>query len=130
MGEAFAASGARRRDWVDDAAAVSGGGRGPLHQRASVFAGDRTLFTSAGKLSLKNAQHRQSDVPVDAACACYTCTHHSRAFLRHLFVSRELTYFRLATLHNLTYYLSLMARMRHDLEAGSFDADALAAEVG
>src|SRR5690606_21957071 len=48
------------------------------------------LFTSRGRVALKNAAHRQSDEPLDAACPCYTCRTFSRGFLRHLYVSREL----------------------------------------
>ena len=88
-----------------------------------------TLFTSRGRLALKNAVHRDSDEPVDPECPCYGCRHLSRSFLRHLYVARELSFYRLATLHNLTYYMGLMARIRRDLEAGRFDPVALSAAV-
>jgi queuine tRNA-ribosyltransferase len=74
-----------------------------------------TLFTSEGKLSIKNARFRTDDGPLDPRCDCSTCGQHSRAFLRHLFVCEELTYHRLATIHNLRHYLSLMERLRDDL---------------
>ncbi len=82
------------------------------------------LFTSKGKLGIKNAAHRQSDLPVDEACGCPTCTTYSRAYLRHLFVAGELSYFRLATLHNLAFYLGLMRRIRAELDQGRFDPKA------
>jgi queuine tRNA-ribosyltransferase len=80
------------------------------------------LFTSLGKLVIKNAAHRDRDEPVDPACGCYTCRTFSRAYLRHLFVAREISYYRLATLHNLTFYLDLMRSIRADLETGTFDS--------
>jgi queuine tRNA-ribosyltransferase len=87
------------------------------------------LFTSQGRLSIKNAAHREADGPVDAACRCYTCKTYSRAYLRHLFVAGEISYYRLATLHNLTYYLDLMASIRADLEAERFDPAAYLARI-
>jgi queuine tRNA-ribosyltransferase len=80
-----------------------------------------SLFTATGRLSIKNAHCRDSDAPICAACACPVCKRYSRAYLRHLFVARELTYFRLATIHNLAFYLDLMARMRQAIAAGTFD---------
>lgn len=79
------------------------------------------LFTSRGKITIKNAEHRESTLPVDEECACYTCRTHTRAYLRHLFVAGEISYHRLATLHNISFYLSLMQGMRDDIEAGHFD---------
>lgn len=83
-----------------------------------------SLFTSRGRLSIKNAHCRQSDAPIDPECACVVCKNYSRAYLRHLFVAKELTYYRLATLHNLAFYLNLMARMRNAIEENRFDAQA------
>ena len=71
-----------------------------------------TLFTSFGKLNIKAATHTFSDEPIDASCSCYTCRRYSRGYLRHLYRARELTYFRLASLHNLHYYLQLMREAR------------------
>ena len=84
-----------------------------------------SLFTSQGKLSIKNAAWRDSDLPIDPACQCVTCRSYSRAFLRHLFMTRELTYFRLATIHNVAFYLQLMETMRAQLANDTFDPDAL-----
>ncbi len=79
------------------------------------------LFTSLGKLVIKNAAHKESDAPVDPACSCYTCATFSRAYLRHLYVAGEISYHRLATLHNLSFYLGLMRTIRGELERGDFD---------
>jgi queuine tRNA-ribosyltransferase len=70
------------------------------------------LFTSQGKINIKNAQYAESMEPLDPNCACETCTQYSRAYLRHLFVNRELLSARLNTIHNLTYYITLMREMR------------------
>lgn len=80
-----------------------------------------SLFTAEGKLSLKASANKLADVPIDATCGCSTCKNYSRAFLRHLMVTRELTFFRLATVHNLHFYLTLMAQMRAAIAAGTFD---------
>jgi queuine tRNA-ribosyltransferase len=80
------------------------------------------LFTSLGSLQIKNAGYREDQDPIEPGCTCYTCLRFSRAYLRHLFVSRELLAYRLLTLHNLHYYLSLMEEMRAAIEAGSFSS--------
>jgi len=77
-------------------------------------------FTSFGRVVIKNAAHTQDPRPLDEACGCYTCRHYSRAYLRHLFISRELLAYRLFTLHNLYYYLDLMTRMRQAAAQGRF----------
>ena len=87
------------------------------------------LFTSQGKLVIKHSSHRTSELPVDPACTCHTCTNYSRAFLRHLYVAREITYTRLATLHNLTFYMGLMENIRAAIEADSFEPERWAADL-
>lgn len=79
------------------------------------------LFTSRGKVNIKNAQHAESQDPLDPECDCETCLHYSRAYLRHLFVSQELLSARLNTLHNLTFYLRLMRQMREAIQEDRFD---------
>jgi queuine tRNA-ribosyltransferase len=79
-------------------------------------------FTRQGPVAIRHAAHTRSAAPLDPACACYTCRHFSRAYLRHLFQARELGVYRLLTLHNLTYYLGLMADVRAAIEAGTFPA--------
>lgn len=71
-----------------------------------------TLFTSFGKMNIKGAKFKEDEAPVDPECECLTCKTYSRAYLNHLFRAREITYFRLATLHNLHYYLNLMREVR------------------
>jgi len=80
------------------------------------------LFTSFGAINIRNACHAKETGPVDPACTCYTCTRFSRAYLRHLFMSRELLAYRLATLHNLFYYINLINDVRAAVAAGGFAA--------
>ncbi len=79
-------------------------------------------FTTTGKVVIKNAAHGTDPGPLDAACGCYTCRHYSRAYLRHLYVAREILAYRLLTLHNLYYYLNLMLTMRQAIAEGQFAA--------
>jgi len=87
------------------------------------------FFTSQGKLAIKNVVHRESDLPIDAACPCLTCRTYSRGYLRHLYTAHEISYYRLATLHNLTYYLGLMRDIRADLARAAFDVATYLARV-
>ena len=64
------------------------------------------LFTSLGRINIKNARYAEDDGPVDPGCRCYTCTHHSRAYLRHLHLAGEMTAGALNTLHNLAFTLT------------------------
>ncbi len=81
-----------------------------------------SLFTSSGTVNICNAAHRFDTGPLDPECPCYTCRNYSRAYLRHLFTARELLAYRLNTIHNITYYVNLMARMRKALLEGKFEA--------
>jgi queuine tRNA-ribosyltransferase len=78
------------------------------------------LFTSLGKVNIRNARHASDTGPLDPACGCETCTRYSRSYLRHLFVAQEILYSRLATLHNLAYYLGLVRRARRAILDGDF----------
>ncbi len=71
-----------------------------------------TLFTSTGRVVLKNSRYRDDQLPIDEACDCYTCRNYSRAYLRHLFVSREILSYLLNTIHNIHYYVNLMKQIR------------------
>ncbi len=71
-----------------------------------------SLFTSRGNLNIKNAQYADDQRPIDEDCGCYTCTNYSRAYLRHLYMARELLSYRLNTIHNLAYYCRLMRDIR------------------
>ncbi len=75
------------------------------------------LFTSEGRLNIANARFRLDDGPLDPECPCETCRTIPRAYLRHLFVAREILYSRLASLHNLTYYARTMQRLRERILA-------------
>ncbi len=79
------------------------------------------LFTSTGRLNIKNAANASDDRPIDDACRCYTCRTHSRAYLRHLFLAREMTAGTLNSLHNLQFYLDTMGRIREAIEFGRFE---------
>jgi len=70
------------------------------------------LFTSSGKLVIKNARHANDERPIEEGCGCYTCRHHSRAYLRHLYMAKEILALRLNTIHNLYYYAHLMKQLR------------------
>jgi queuine tRNA-ribosyltransferase len=80
------------------------------------------LFTSQGKINIKNLKYADSKESLDPQCPCETCIGYSRAYLRHLFVSHELLSARLNTVHNLTYYLGLMHAMREAILEERFDA--------
>jgi queuine tRNA-ribosyltransferase len=80
------------------------------------------LFTSRGVVKVRNAGHQSDTSPLDPDCSCYTCRHYSRAYLRHLDRCNEILGARLNTIHNLHYYLSLMARIRAAIEAGRYPA--------
>ena len=79
------------------------------------------LFTRQGTIAIKNARHAEDFSPVDPACGCPTCRQHSRAYLRHLFVSGEMTASTLNTLHNLHFYLDTMRAIRKAIEFGTFE---------
>jgi queuine tRNA-ribosyltransferase len=84
------------------------------------------LFTSRGNLKIRNSRYRDDLRPPDLQCACYTCSHFTRAYLHHLQRVNEILGARLNTIHNLHYYLALMQRARAALEAGGFVAFAAA----
>ena len=79
------------------------------------------LFTRRGPLSIKNARYATDAEPPDPACACPTCTRHSRAYLRHLFVAGEISASILNTVHNLYFYLDTMRSIRKAIEFGTFE---------
>ncbi|MEL6545115.1 MAG: tRNA guanosine(34) transglycosylase Tgt, partial [Myxococcota bacterium] len=89
-----------------------------------------TLFTWQGKLNIKGAKNREDDAPIDPKTPGHVSQTYSRAYLRHLFAAGEPSFLRLATMHNIAFYMSLMQRMRDDLDAGCFDPNALLEEIG
>jgi tRNA-guanine transglycosylase/UDP-N-acetylmuramate:L-alanyl-gamma-D-glutamyl-meso-diaminopimelate ligase len=80
------------------------------------------LFTSSGHIVIKNSRFARDSRPIDPACTCYTCRNHSRAYLRHLFIAKELLAHRLNSIHNLHYFLHLMKEMREAIEKDRFEA--------
>jgi queuine tRNA-ribosyltransferase len=78
------------------------------------------FFVPGGHINIRNARFRDDFQPVQEGCSCYVCSNHSRAYLRHLFLAREWLAPVLATLHNLSYFASLMKRIRHAVETGIY----------
>ncbi|HUQ87677.1 MAG TPA: tRNA guanosine(34) transglycosylase Tgt [Vicinamibacterales bacterium] len=79
------------------------------------------LFTSEGPINIKNAEFAEDDRPADPACDCYTCRNFSRAYLSHLYRAGEMTGGTLNTLHNLSFYLDTMQRIREAIAFGRFE---------
>jgi queuine tRNA-ribosyltransferase len=80
-----------------------------------------TLFTWDGKMNLKNARYTEDARPIVETCSCYTCRTFSRAYLRHLLVSHELTSFYLNTVHNVFFYMEFMKKIRDAVRTRSFE---------
>jgi len=78
------------------------------------------LYTWEGKINLKNSQFKDDPTPISETCKCPTCTHYSKAYLRHLFNTNELLAKYLATLHNISFYMELMKEIRKNIEEGKF----------
>lgn len=78
------------------------------------------LYTWHGRRNIRKALYKDQDAPFDPDCNCYTCRHFSAAYLNHLFRSQELLAYRLATLHNLTFMVQLMTRIKESILAGTF----------
>lgn len=78
------------------------------------------IFTSQGKVVIKNARYRDDAGPLDPNCSCYTCQTYSRAYLRHLFQAGEILFASLATRHNLQRYLDIMGEIRQSILLGQF----------
>ncbi len=78
------------------------------------------LFTSFGRVLIRNAKYARDERPVDPSCACPVCTRYSRAYLHHLFLVKEMLGVRLNTIHNLYFYAGLMERIRQAIASGTF----------
>ena len=76
------------------------------------------LFTSWGKMSIKQAQYAEDERPIDETCLCYTCRHYSRAYLRHLYLANEILSSRLNTIHNLFYYMHFLKGIQEAIKEG------------
>ncbi|MEK7298291.1 MAG: tRNA-guanine transglycosylase, partial [Candidatus Margulisiibacteriota bacterium] len=70
------------------------------------------VFTSQGRIKIKNAQYTMDPSPLDPQCDCYTCLHFSKGYLRHLFMAKEMLVMTLLTLHNVTYLVRYVDAMR------------------
>jgi queuine tRNA-ribosyltransferase len=81
-----------------------------------------SLFTSRGKIAIKNAKYADDQGPLDPDCGCVTCRTVSRAYLRHLFVSAEIAGLVYNTIHNVSFYLDLMRKVRQSIASNSFAA--------
>jgi queuine tRNA-ribosyltransferase len=81
------------------------------------------LFTSTGKLNIKNAPYREDFAPPDSECDCDLCARYSRAYLHHLFRAGELSALRLASLHNVAFLIKLMRKIRQSITQGTFLKD-------
>ena len=79
------------------------------------------LFTSQGRLSIRNAAYRADARPPDPSCRCYTCRTASRAYLRHLHLANEMSAATLMTIHNLAFYLDTLRRIGHSIRLGRFE---------
>jgi queuine tRNA-ribosyltransferase len=78
------------------------------------------LFTNSGKVVIKNARYREDASPPDESCDCYTCKNYSRAYLRHLFIAKEILAMVLNTIHNVRYFMNLMVGIRAAVREGRF----------
>lgn len=79
------------------------------------------LFTGKGRLSIKNRRYLDDPRPLDEDCRCFTCSNFSRAYLRHLFLSKEILSYQLNTIHNLSYYIKLMSDVRDAIRENTLD---------
>ncbi len=81
-----------------------------------------TLFTSQGRISIKREEFKKDPGPLDPYCTCYTCMNYSRAYLRHLYLSREILSMRLNTNHNIHFFLEFFRKMREAIGNGAFNS--------
>ena len=88
------------------------------------------LFTSEGKLNIKNARYARDENPLDPKCGCRVCSRYSRAYLRHLYSSQEMLAQVLNTVHNLSHYLDIMRRVRETIMSGEFASTVRRSETG
>jgi queuine tRNA-ribosyltransferase len=79
------------------------------------------LFTSRGRINIKNTRFRDDPRPVSEACECAVCARYSRAYLRHLWASGEILWSVLSSFHNVSFYLDTMARIRQAIKLGTFN---------
>jgi queuine tRNA-ribosyltransferase len=80
------------------------------------------LFTRSGTINISNARCKDDPAPLDPECRCYTCRNYSRAYLRHLYLARELLAYRLNTIHNIHYFISFIRNLRKAIMVDEFDS--------
>jgi queuine tRNA-ribosyltransferase len=80
-----------------------------------------TIFTSQGKIVIKNKKYETDNRPLDENCDCYTCQNFSRAYLRHLYERNEISSAILNTIHNLYFYLDIFRKIRHSIQNNSYE---------
>ena len=80
------------------------------------------MFTQYGTVNISNAQYKDDTEPLEPGCECYTCRHYSRAYLRHLYMARELLAYRLNTIHNIHYFISFMKQIREAIVKDEFES--------
>jgi len=81
-----------------------------------------SLYTSLGRVNIKRAEYREDESPLDPNCDCYTCRTFTKAYLRHLYVAKELLSYRLNSIHNIAFFLNLMRDTRAAIREGRFEA--------
>ncbi len=91
-----------------------------MARNGTLFVHPKTLKKNNYRISITNAEFREDPTPIDPLCECFTCKNHSRAYLHHLFKSEELLAYRLATLHNLHFFLNLMKEIRAAIREDRF----------
>ncbi|MCK5095466.1 MAG: tRNA-guanine transglycosylase, partial [Spirochaetes bacterium] len=79
-----------------------------------------TMFTSQGKIVIKNKKYEHDPRPLDEQCSCYTCRNFSRAYLRHLYERNEISSAILNTIHNLYFYLDIFRKIRQSIQQNSY----------
>jgi len=80
------------------------------------------MFTQYGTVNISNAQYKDDTEPLEPGCECYTCRHYSRAYLRHLYMARELLAYRLNTIHNIHFFISFMKKIQEAIVANEFES--------
>lgn len=80
-----------------------------------------TLFTSRGRISIKREEFKKDPGPLDPDCTCYTCSNFSRAYLRHVYMSKEIISMRLNTIHNIHFFLEFFSKMREAIDNSEFE---------
>ena len=80
------------------------------------------LFTRNGTINISNSRYKDDTAPLDPECGCYTCRNFSRAYLRHLYLARELLIYRLNTIHNIHYFISFIRNLRTAIMADEFNS--------